>query len=98
VDEAAQMLRVGRSQMYYMLNSGEIDSIRIGKARRIPVASLNEYVAAKLGADADTLAAHSTLPLPLTVDIWALADLVAARVAQRLLSAVAALAPRDTFE
>jgi excisionase family DNA binding protein len=93
VEEAAQMLRVGRSQMYRLLNSGEVDSIRIGKMRRVPVASLNEYVAAQLGADVDVLAAYSTVPIPLAADIETLADLVATCVAERLLSALAGLAP-----
>jgi excisionase family DNA binding protein len=98
VDEAAAMLRVSKSALYGMLATGELDSIRIGKSRRIPMAVLNEYVAAKLGADVTALVLHGSPPRALPVDIEAVADRIAARVAERLVSAAAALAePRPRY-
>jgi excisionase family DNA binding protein len=44
VEEAAQLLRVGRSTVYDLMRTGEIRSVRIGRSRRIPVDALREYV------------------------------------------------------
>lgn len=43
-EEAAQVLGIGRSTVYELLAAGAIESVHIGKARRIPVASLEQYV------------------------------------------------------
>lgn len=44
-EEAAQELGMSRSNFYLLLASGEIESVKIGKLRRIPGAALDEYVA-----------------------------------------------------
>jgi excisionase family DNA binding protein len=45
-EEAAEVIRVGRSKMYELLASGAIKSVKIGALRRIPARALEEYVAA----------------------------------------------------
>ena len=44
VEEAAQRLGIGRSSMYRLLTAGEVESVRVGGLRRIPVPCLEEYV------------------------------------------------------
>ena len=46
-EEAAQRLGVSRSVIYELIAEGRIDSIRIGKSRRIPVAALAQFVEAQ---------------------------------------------------
>jgi excisionase family DNA binding protein len=45
VEEAARILSLSRSTIYEMMDAGELPSVRRGAARRIPVASLREWVA-----------------------------------------------------
>jgi excisionase family DNA binding protein len=42
--EAAEQLGVGRSTVYELLASGELESICIGRARRIPSDALLDFV------------------------------------------------------
>ncbi len=42
--EAAEQLGVSRTTLYELLNAGRIESVRIGRARRIPRAALVAYV------------------------------------------------------
>jgi excisionase family DNA binding protein len=42
--EAAEVLGVGRTTVYELLNAGLVESVRIGRARRIPRAALVVYV------------------------------------------------------
>lgn len=44
VDEAASRLQIRRSKLYQLLQSGELGSIRLGRARRIPTRLLEEYI------------------------------------------------------
>lgn len=44
VSEAASCLGIGRSTLYELVASGEIESVTIGRSRRVPVASLAVYV------------------------------------------------------
>lgn len=44
VEEAARRLGIGRSSMYRLLASGDIESVRVGGLRRIPVPALDDYV------------------------------------------------------
>lgn len=44
-DEAATLLRFGRSTIYDMINTGELPSTRRGAARRIPYAALLQWIA-----------------------------------------------------
>jgi excisionase family DNA binding protein len=46
IGEAAHFLGIGRSFMYSkLLQTGEISTVRLGRAVRIPRSSLDEYVA-----------------------------------------------------
>ena len=51
VDEAADLLGVGRSRIFDLMRSHRLLSVRIGRSRRIPLVSLREYVA-QLSEDA----------------------------------------------
>lgn len=44
-EEAAAVLGVGRSTLYELLAAGALESVLIGKSRRVPVAALADYVA-----------------------------------------------------
>jgi excisionase family DNA binding protein len=58
--EAARVLSLGRSKLYELLASGELPSVKIGRATRIPAASLRDWVERRAsgsgdGADADSV-------------------------------------------
>ena len=42
--EAADVLGIGRTKVYELLRIGAIESVRVGKSRRIPATALHEYV------------------------------------------------------
>lgn len=44
VEEAAERLGVGRTFMFSLIRRGEVDSVRIGRLRRVPADALQEYV------------------------------------------------------
>lgn len=44
IPEAAGSLSVGRSTVYAMLKTGELDSVTIGRLRRIPIDSLEGFL------------------------------------------------------
>lgn len=44
-EAAAERLSVGRTTIYELIASGEIFSVKIGRARRVPAAALADYVA-----------------------------------------------------
>jgi excisionase family DNA binding protein len=43
VEEAAQRLSIGRTTMYAILKAGHINSVRIGRLRRISTEALTAY-------------------------------------------------------
>jgi excisionase family DNA binding protein len=45
VEEAAKRLRLGRTLVYRLLASGELESVKVGRLRRVPAECLAEYVA-----------------------------------------------------
>lgn len=45
VEEAAERLRIGRSLMYRLVLSGAVESVHVGRLRRIPAECLDEHVA-----------------------------------------------------
>ena len=45
IEEAAERLGVGRTLMYALVSSGEVESVRIGRLRRVPTDALDAYVA-----------------------------------------------------
>jgi excisionase family DNA binding protein len=44
VEEAAQRLSIGRTTMYSLVSAGAIESVTIGRLRRVPSESLEKYV------------------------------------------------------
>jgi excisionase family DNA binding protein len=44
VEEAAELLRLGRTRMYELVMSGRIVSVKVGRRRLIPRKSLEEFV------------------------------------------------------
>ena len=44
VHEAAERLQVSRAFLYELMASGEVDSVSIGAARRVPESSLDTYI------------------------------------------------------
>lgn len=46
VEEAAEMLSLGRSKTYALVASGDLPSVRIGKARRIHIDDLRAWIEA----------------------------------------------------
>lgn len=49
VEAAAAQLSIGRTTMYALVGSGAIESIKVGRLRRVPADALTDYVA-RLGA------------------------------------------------
>jgi excisionase family DNA binding protein len=45
VEQVAEMLHIGRDKIYYLLRTGQLRSIKIGKLRRITDKHLAEFVA-----------------------------------------------------
>jgi excisionase family DNA binding protein len=48
VPEVMARLKVGRSTVYDLIRSRRLKSIKIGRCRRIPAASLDNYLAEQL--------------------------------------------------
>ncbi len=44
IEQAAKRLGIGRTLMYALVTSGEVESVTIGRLRRIPARCLTEYV------------------------------------------------------
>lgn len=45
IREAAEALSIGRSKLYELLNSGQIESIHIDTAHRIPTSAITDFIA-----------------------------------------------------
>ncbi|MPZ51038.1 MAG: helix-turn-helix domain-containing protein [Dehalococcoidia bacterium] len=52
IDEAAQRLGIGRSHAYVYVMKGEIESVKLGRSRRVPATALENFVE-KLRTDSD---------------------------------------------
>ena len=46
-EEAARRLSLARSTLYSLVLTGEIESLKIGRSRRIPVDALTDYIERK---------------------------------------------------
>ena len=42
--QVAELLNIGRSTVYELLASGDLPSVRVGRSRRVPLGSVEEYV------------------------------------------------------
>lgn len=45
VEEAAEQLGIGRTMVYRLIRDNEIESVQIGRLRRIPMTSVRDYAA-----------------------------------------------------
>lgn len=45
VEEAARRLRIGRTTCYKLIRSGALESVPVGRLRRVPAEAVPEYVA-----------------------------------------------------
>jgi excisionase family DNA binding protein len=48
INEAASALGLGRSLIYTLVAKGELKSIKIGRARRIPLSAIDEFIEQRL--------------------------------------------------
>lgn len=48
-EHAADKIDVGRTTIYALIKSGELQSVKIGRSRRVPAAALEEYVTRLVG-------------------------------------------------
>ncbi len=46
VEQVAEILSIGRDKVYFLIRSGQLRSIKIGKSRRITDRHLAEFLAA----------------------------------------------------
>jgi excisionase family DNA binding protein len=44
VEEAADLLGIGRTFMYHLVATGEVDSLKVGTRRKIPRDSIHGYI------------------------------------------------------
>ena len=44
VEQAARKLNVGRSTVYGLLQSGRLESVTVGRLRRVPAAALSRFI------------------------------------------------------
>lgn len=57
VEEAARRLKIGRTQMYSLINSGQVETVTIGRLRRIPTECLAAYVSNLLARQSEPISA-----------------------------------------
>jgi excisionase family DNA binding protein len=48
-EEAAESLAICRAKVYELLRAGELRSVQIGTARRVPVAAFHEFIEGHIG-------------------------------------------------
>lgn len=44
VEQAARRLGIGRTTVFRLIRTGELHSVRIGRARRVPAEALTGYI------------------------------------------------------
>ena len=54
IPEAATALRISRTKLYELLDSGDVESVHIGRSRKIPAEALRIYI--------DSLRARNSRP------------------------------------
>jgi len=50
VKQACEIIGIGRSKLYQLIASGEIETIKIGCATLIPISSLHQFIEARRDA------------------------------------------------
>lgn len=48
-EEAALVLGIGRTQIFHLIRTGALRSVKIGASRRVPVTAVQEYLASLTG-------------------------------------------------
>lgn len=56
VKQAGARLNLSNPKLYELINSGELRSIKVGRARRIPTFALEEFVEGRLDPDGSNAA------------------------------------------
>jgi excisionase family DNA binding protein len=64
VEEAAGLLGIGRTFMFHLLATGEVDSLKIGRRRRIPHDAIDGYIERLRAQQGATAKEPEDLPLP----------------------------------
>ena len=49
VNDAARMIGVGRTKLYELIAAGEIETVKLGRATRVTIASLNDLIKRRCG-------------------------------------------------
>ena len=55
VEQVAEMLHIGRDKVYYLLRTGQLQSIKIGKLRRITDRHVAQFVSSLEDPGEDSL-------------------------------------------
>jgi excisionase family DNA binding protein len=55
--EVAKRLRISKPTLYDLLRSGQLASLKIGRARRIPASAVDAFIRARLDAESSDDAA-----------------------------------------
>ncbi|MCX4778681.1 excisionase family DNA-binding protein [Streptomyces sp. NBC_01264] len=45
VEEAARRLSIGRTTCFHLISSGQLESVPIGRLRRVPAEAVNDFLA-----------------------------------------------------
>jgi excisionase family DNA binding protein len=53
IEEAAERLCIGRTLMYSLVKAGAVESVRIGRLRRVPAGALDAFLRQLRHSDAD---------------------------------------------
>ena len=67
VNEAAKSLGISRASVYLLISHGELDSLRVGRLRRIPRRSLDDFVESGLALQRQESSPSRELDSGLTV-------------------------------
>lgn len=57
VEEAARRLSIGRTTMYALIRAGAIQTVPIGRLRRVPVQAISDYLADRMQSNSQPAAA-----------------------------------------
>jgi len=55
-EEAAEQLGIGRTLMFKLIRTGQIESVRIGRLRRVPASAIREYASRLINDSAEAAA------------------------------------------
>lgn len=54
VEDAAELMSLSRTAIFDLIRTGDLDTIKVGRRRRIPLSSIEAYVTRHLGGLADS--------------------------------------------